>query len=101
MVKSNLRIEALGTVITIAAEEEAGYLTGLLARYLAAIEKTKRASPSIRDPLKLAILTGFQFCDELQKLETKTGPDSGESQEVQQLTESMLARIAEVLPNGE
>jgi cell division protein ZapA (FtsZ GTPase activity inhibitor) len=98
MTKNHLRIEALGTAVTIAAEEEAVYLNGLLGRYLAAVEKTKRTSPTIRDPLKLAILTGFQFCDELQKLEDKTNHGSGDSREAQMLTESILAQINEVLP---
>jgi cell division protein ZapA (FtsZ GTPase activity inhibitor) len=101
MVKNNLRIETLGTAVTIAAEEDAAYLQGVLARYLAAVEKTKRMSPSIRDPLKLAVLTGFQFCDELQKLEERTNPDSGDSQKVQVLTEGIFAKIAEVFPHDE
>jgi cell division protein ZapA (FtsZ GTPase activity inhibitor) len=97
---AKLRIEALGTAFNIAADEEPGYLKELLSRYLAAVEKTKRSTGQ-KDPLRIAILTGFQFCDELQKLQKKETAEqelrAGEGREAQQLAENIIARIDEVL----
>lgn len=103
MVKNDLHIEALGTSFTIAADEDSAYLKELLDRYLAMLERTKR-STGLRDPLKIAILTGFLLCDELQKQQNKEAADQGarfsESQEAQELAMSIIARLDEVLGNG-
>jgi cell division protein ZapA (FtsZ GTPase activity inhibitor) len=103
MAKSELRIETLGTSFSITADEDADYLKGLLNVYRGAVETTQK-NTGLRDPLKIAILTGFLFCDELRKLQSKTSAEEGsrshESREAQELTLNMIARIDEVLEYG-
>ncbi|MDR1507893.1 MAG: cell division protein ZapA [Treponema sp.] len=95
MGKNDLRIDILGTSFFIAADEDPEYLEGLLKRYHAVIENTKKAT-GLADPLKIAILAGFLLCDEIEKAKTRAGqPDS---REVEQLTLDLIARIDEALP---
>ncbi|GHV71237.1 mannose-6-phosphate isomerase [Spirochaetia bacterium] len=97
MAKTDLHIETLGASFSIAADEDAAYLKKLLDDYLAAVEKTKKTI-GLKDPLKIAILTGFLLVDELHKLknaEQKTR--AKESREAQELALNLIARIDEAL----
>jgi len=67
MQKTDLCIEILGTRIVIAAEEDPVYLKEVLALFQSHIADTKRRT-GLDDPLKVAILTGYQLCDEIKKL---------------------------------
>ena len=58
MAKSDLRIDILGTVITISTDEEPDYLKTLLDKFRQTVENVQRVS-GLKDPLKTAILTGF------------------------------------------
>jgi hypothetical protein len=91
MGKNGLHIEMLGTSLDIAADEDPVYLENLLKNYQTIIENNKKVL-GIHDPLKLAILTGFLLCDEIEKIR-KEGA-SGE-----QLTLDLIARIDEALPD--
>ena len=95
MAKSDLRIDILGTSITISADEEAAYLNTLLSKYRAAVENVQRAS-ALNDPLKIAVLTGFLLCDDLYKAGTPPSGDR-ESGELEQITLGMISRLEEVL----
>jgi cell division protein ZapA (FtsZ GTPase activity inhibitor) len=95
MKKSGLCIDVLGVSLSIAADEDPDYLKKLLDRYRMVIENTKD-STGLEDPLKLAILTGFLLCDEIEKIKRQ---DAQESLEAEQLTLDMIARIDEVIPN--
>ncbi|MCL2233711.1 MAG: mannose-6-phosphate isomerase, class I [Treponema sp.] len=96
MAKSDLRIDILGTSITISTDEDAGYLQTLLSKYRGAVENIQRVS-GLKDPLKIAVLTGFLLCDDLQKAGTTAPPDSRESGELEQLTLGMISRLEEAL----
>ena len=76
MQKNSLRIDVLGTSFTIAAEEDALYLDGLLRRYKLKIEEIQKGA-GIDDPLRVAILTGFALCDEIEKI--RSGDAVGKS----------------------
>ena len=95
MAKSDLHIDILGTSITIATDEEPEYLTSLLSKYRAAVENIQRAS-GLKDPLKIAILTGFLLCDDLQKAGTVPAASDKESGELEQLTLGMISRLDEL-----
>jgi cell division protein ZapA (FtsZ GTPase activity inhibitor) len=99
MGKGDLRIDILGTSIAISADEDAVYLEGLLDRYRVAIEDTQRIT-GLKDPLKIAILTGYLLCDELQKKQAaaeKAGTGDGEGKEAERLTLELIARIDDAL----
>jgi cell division protein ZapA (FtsZ GTPase activity inhibitor) len=103
--KSDLRLDILGTSFSISADEDAAYLDGLLGHFKAAVDNTQK-STGLRDPLKIAILTGFLLCDEIQKLkqQEKAGVDFGrnsrdehEDRETELLTLDLIARLDEAL----
>lgn len=94
MEKSSLHFNLLGTSFSIAADEDSNYLETLLNRYKIILENTKK-STGVNDPLKLAILTGFLLCDEIEKI--KHG-DNSEDKEAEQRTLNMIARIDELIP---
>jgi len=102
MAKSDLSIDILGTKITISTDEDPQYLNKLLEKYRQTIDNVKRVS-SLKDPLKLAVLTGFLLCDDLEKAEQKSkgpgaeSPHSEESGEAELLTAGIISRLEEAL----
>jgi len=95
MKKSNLHFDLLGTSFSIAADEDISYLESLLNRYRIILENTRK-STGLDEPLKLAILTGFLLCDEIEKTKKQ---ESREGREAEQRTLNMIARIDEVIPS--
>jgi len=87
----------LGTTFSISAEEDSAYLESLLDRYRIILENTKEATGiSDKEPLKLAILTGFLLCDEIEKMKNQK---TQEGNEAEQLTLDLITRIDEAIPN--
>ena len=101
MAKNDLRIDILGTSFTISADEETEYLEKLLGKYRQTIENVQRIS-GLRDPLKIAVLTGFLLSDDLEKAETakeKTEKSTAEeSGEAERLTLRMISRLSDAVP---
>ncbi|GHU65319.1 hypothetical protein FACS189447_04050 [Spirochaetia bacterium] len=102
MPKNDLRIEILGTSIAIAADEDRDYLDRLLAAYAKAIETTQKTT-GLKDPLKVAVLTGFLLCDEAEKARRSTpqelkkdNPDDVDSQ-IETLALNLISRLDHVL----
>ncbi|GHV86295.1 cell division protein ZapA [Spirochaetia bacterium] len=95
MEKSNLHFNLLGTSFSIAADEDPAYLESLLNRYRIILENTRKSTGLDNEPLKLAILTGFLLCDEIEKMKNQ---NSKESREAEQRTLNMIARIDEAIP---
>jgi hypothetical protein len=101
MPNSDLRLDILGTSFSITADEDAAYLEEILNQYRAAVEKTQTLS-NLKDPLKIAILTGFLLSDEIRKLRDRHDPGwDGEpdAKEAEALTLNLIARIDEALEN--
>ncbi|GHU55837.1 cell division protein ZapA [Spirochaetia bacterium] len=103
MPKSDLRLDILGTSFSIGADEDAAYLEGLLGNFRAAVDNTQK-STGLKDPLKIAILTGFLLCDEIQKIKQQAGVDFAansrdghEARETERLTLDLIARLDEAL----
>ena len=96
MEKSNLHFKLLGTSFSIAADEDGVYLEKLLDRYRIVLENTRKIT-GVDEPLKLAILTGFLLCDEIDKIKSQ---DNKENREAEQRTLNMIARIDEVIPGS-
>ena len=63
----DLHIDVLGTNFYITADKDPEYLNEVLAQYRFAIANTQGISGMKDDPLKVAILTGFLLCDEINK----------------------------------
>jgi cell division protein ZapA (FtsZ GTPase activity inhibitor) len=99
-VKNDLYIELLGTSFSITAEEEPAYLEGILHNYRMALSSIQE-STGLRDPLKLAILTGFLLCDKIQRMYMREAAeqetDSAETQQAERITLELINRINSVL----
>jgi mannose-6-phosphate isomerase len=100
--KSDLRIDILGTSFSIAADEDSTYLESLLNQYRIKIENTRRKT-GLQDPLKLAVITGFLLCDDVQKAQRNGawGRNSPDQDEAERLTLDLITRIDEVLIGNE
>ena len=100
MAKTNLCIDVLGTSFSIAAEEDSEYLNGLLKNFKLKIENTQKET-GLKDPLRVAILTGYLICDELQRVYDKQAVDNKlaahTEKETEEITANLIARIDEVL----
>ncbi|MDR2375405.1 MAG: mannose-6-phosphate isomerase, class I [Treponema sp.] len=93
MPKSNLHFEILGASFTITADEEGPYLEKLLSEYYARVLDVQKTT-GLKDPLKIAILTGFLLCDEFHKLKQESG-DISEKEETLRRTLNLIARLDE------
>jgi len=100
----DLLIEVLGVSFSITASEDPAYLEEVLAQYQIAVANTQGIS-GMKDPLKVAILTGFLLCDEINKIKTqieeKQAQDdlqrTAEVQELNRVIQNIMARIDQTL----
>ena len=90
---SILRLDILGTSFTITAEEDEAYLNKVLFQYNAAVRNTQNIS-GIKDPLNIAVLTGFMLCDEINKIKQSI---ENESTEVRERTMKLIASLDKAL----
>ena len=100
----DLLINVLGTSFSITAGEDLSYLEEVLAQYQVAVANTQGIS-GMKDPLKIAILTGFLLCDEINKLkmqveedQTKTALEhQTEAQELSRITRNIIDRLDQAI----
>jgi cell division protein ZapA (FtsZ GTPase activity inhibitor) len=100
----DLVINILGANFSITASEDPAYLDEVLTQYQVAVANTQGIS-GMKDPLKVAILTGFLLCDEINKLklqvEEKQAKDdqqrAAEAQELNRIMRNIMARIDQAL----
>jgi len=85
----------LGTSFSITAEEDEVYLKNVLAQYKAAVKNTENIS-GIKEPINVAILTGFLLCDEINKIKKQL---ENESIEVQERTMNLIAKLDQAFGN--
>ena len=86
----DLLIEVLGTKFCITTNEDPAFLDRVLAQYQAAVDNTRNIS-GMKDPLKIAILTGFLLCAEINKLKTQIEREqTGAEQEVNRITRNLI-----------
>jgi cell division protein ZapA (FtsZ GTPase activity inhibitor) len=96
----DLLINVLGASFSITAGEDPAYLDEVLAQYQVAVANTQGIS-GMKGPLKVAILTGFLLCDEINKIKQQVEEDrskadlqrTAEVQELNRITRSIMARI--------
>jgi mannose-6-phosphate isomerase len=100
MPQNDLYLEILGTSFRITADEEASYLEELLAAYNEKVRELQE-STGLRDPLKIAILTGYSLCDELYKARRNTGTAAAETEETLSRTLNFITtRLDQALENN-
>jgi cell division protein ZapA (FtsZ GTPase activity inhibitor) len=96
----DLLINVLGASFSITAGEDPAYLDEVLAQYQVAVANTQGIS-GMKDPLKVAILTGFLLCDEINKIKQQVEEErskadlqrTAEVQELNRITRNIMARI--------
>jgi len=96
----DLLIDILGASFYITAGEDPAYLDEVLAKYKIAVANTRSIS-GMQDPLKVAILTGFLLCDEINKLKLQIEEEQAntdaqradEAKELDLLTRKIIDRI--------
>ena len=108
---NELCLDILGTSFTITADADEAYLNKVLNQYKEAVKNTQNIS-GIKDPLNVAILTGFMLCDEINKTKKQleelkeTGEAekndmslsvSWEDQEVEERTQRMITKLEQAL----
>jgi cell division protein ZapA (FtsZ GTPase activity inhibitor) len=99
----DLLINVLGASFSITAGEDPAYLDEVLAQYQVALANTQGIS-GMKDPLKVAILTGFLLCDEINKIKLQIEKEqakadmkrSTEIQELNRIMGNILTRIDQV-----
>lgn len=94
---NEINLDILGASFSITADEDKTYLKKVLAQYKAAVENTKNIS-GIKEPLNIAILTGFLLCDEVNKMKQQM---EEESIEVQKVTMKILDKLEQALEDTE
>jgi len=106
LIAHDLLINVLGASFSITAGEDPAYLDEVLAQYQVAVANTQGIS-GMKDPLKIAILTGFLLCDEINKIKMQIEAEQAkaeqqqttEVQELNRLTRDIITRIDQVF-NG-
>ena len=94
-----LQINTLGTSFEIQAKEDDVYLKNLLS-YFNQVSNQIEATTELKDPLKIAILSGIMICDELYKEKKKNAENIDKKEdlfEAERLTLQMIEKIARVL----
>jgi cell division protein ZapA (FtsZ GTPase activity inhibitor) len=104
---NDIRLDILGTSFTITADEDEEYLNKVLSQYRAAVNNTQNIS-GIKEPLNVAILTGFILCDEFNKIKQRLDDeieargalkdeDNWENQEVEDRTLRLISKLEQAL----
>ena len=95
--RHDLLIDVLGTSFCITADKDPEYLDEILAQYRFAIANTQGIS-GMKDPLKVAILTGFLLCDEINKQKKQNEEEREKTgQELDDAMQSIISRIDQLL----
>ena len=97
----DLIIDVLGKKFSITTDKKSEYLNEVLAQYQIAVANTQGISGMKDDPLKVAILTGFLLCDEINEIKLQLEHEQAEAellradeaQELNRITQNIIARI--------
>jgi len=92
----DLFINILGTSFSITAGEDPSYLNEVLDQYRLAVTNTQGIS-GMKDPLKVAILTGFLLCDEINKLKLQIEEEQAIAEKVLDRTKAMVLQLDKVI----
>mgnify|MGYP006310964687 CR=1 FL=1 len=90
-----VHISLLGTSFTVQADEDPEYVTRLV-KYLENKTEEVERTISVKDPLRISILTGLMIADELFKEKQKDSSpdyDTTDDAEMTKLTREMIERL--------
>ncbi len=87
-----MKIELLGTSFVIQTDEDPKHLNDIVD-YLKTKIQEVRSSVSTTDPLKIAILAALLTTDELFKERGRLAEQAVDSQQVQEITQRILAEL--------
>jgi cell division protein ZapA (FtsZ GTPase activity inhibitor) len=93
-----LKIDVLGASFTIQADEDPAYLKSVLS-YLQRKVNTVQSAVPVEDPLKVAILAGFELVDELFKERRRSGasaPASSDMDELEEITVRLIDKLNKI-----
>ncbi|MDR1588355.1 MAG: cell division protein ZapA [Treponema sp.] len=104
MPESVFRLDILGTSFSITTDEDRAYLENILEQYRTNIENIQNIS-GLKDPLKIAVLTGFSLSDEILRLRMELrkkaeAPHEDEAGEIERRALGLIAKIDQVLKNS-
>ena len=96
-----LKVDLLGTSFSIEANEDDAYLDKLMDYYKKLVNQIDQKA-GVKDPLKVAIISGIMICDELckekQKLQfTNQTINRDDLVEAEKLTMKMIENIDSVI----
>jgi len=98
---SDLFISILGASFSITTGEDPEYLNEVLDQYRLAVSNTQGIS-GMKDPLKVAILTGFLLCDEINKLKLQVEEEQVADKKIMNhainLATSLVDKVNEIPP---
>jgi mannose-6-phosphate isomerase/cell division protein ZapA len=99
MSETELRIDLLGTSFSMKVKEDPVYVETVLKQYEMTVEDVQKTT-EIKDPLKIAILAGFQLSDMLEKRRAneKTGKAVLESRAAEKKLVDLIEIIDRALP---
>ncbi|MCL2191516.1 MAG: cell division protein ZapA [Treponema sp.] len=92
----DLFINVLGVSFEITAGEDPEYLNSVLDQYKLAVASTQGIW-GMKDPLKVAILTGFLLCDEANKLKLQFEEDQAAVEKALNRTANLILRLDKVV----
>jgi cell division protein ZapA (FtsZ GTPase activity inhibitor) len=93
----DLSIQVLGTTFSITTAEDPQYLDEVLTQYQLAIANTEIIS-GMKEPLKVAVLTGFLLCDEINKLKLQIKNEQASAEkELNRIARNLIASIDKVI----
>ena len=96
MEKNQIKIDLLGKSFVIRCDENLSHLQEVIRVFQLRLEHISK-NLALKDPLKIALLTGIDLVDELVKLRValneKSRSDSGETSEISSIAEQLIERI--------
>jgi len=102
-VRHDLVINILGASYTITTDEDPKYLNEVLEQFKLAVARTQNI-PGITDkdpPLKLAILTGFLLCYDINKLKLHVEEEqSATEKELNHMTKNIMLSLDRVIEDS-
>ena len=96
-----LHVKILGTTLSIKAGAHPEYIKRVIDFYKKKLQETEQLSP-VSDPVKLSILTSFNIIDELFKIDSNRGQESGmcsmmDELEITETTQRLIEIIDQAL----
>ena len=97
----DLVIDVLGIKFTLTTGEEPTYIDEILIQFKNAIENTQGLIGD-KNPLIVAIVTGFMLCDEFNKYKMQVAEERAtEDQELNRITRNLISCMEEALEKAE